>query len=282
MSPPRLVGPEDDRSARALIRIGIEAGAAIRAGRLRRGWTIRALAARAGVSASELYHLESGRIGSVAAYVRVATALGLRPELLLEQPGRTARPPLGDDPVHSMMGEAEAAQLTGFSIPVAIDEPFQHYQFAGRADVLAWSIADRALLHIENRTRFPNLQEAAGSYNTKRSYLAGAIAQRLSLRGGFRSVTHAMVVLWSSEVLHALRLRQATFRALCPDGLTPFGAWWAGTPAGVEGETSSLIVFDPTDRPRARRFIGLDAALRAEPRYRGYADAADALERQSR
>lgn len=282
MSPPRLVGPEDDRIARALTRIGIEAGATIRAGRLRRGWTIRELAARAGVSASEVYHLESGRVGSVAAYGRIASALGLRLELLFEQPGRAVRPALSDDPVHSMMGELEATQFTGFGIPVAIDEPFQHYQFAGRADLLAWSLPDRALLHIENRTRFPNLQEAASSYNTKRSYLAGAIARRLGIRGGFQSVTHVMVVLWSAEVLHVLRLREATFRALCPDGMAPFAAWWAGTPPGAGAETSSLVVLDPIERPRARRFIDLATALRAEPRYRGYADAATALQRPAR
>jgi transcriptional regulator with XRE-family HTH domain len=277
MSPPRLVGPEDDRAARALTRIAIEAGAAIRAERLRRRWTIRDLAARAGVSASEVYHLESGRIGSVAAYGRIATALGRRLELVFEQPGRAVRPALGDDPVHSMMGELETGQFAGFGLQVAIDEPFQHFQFAGRADVLAWSLPDRALLHIENRTRFPNLQEAAGSYKTKRSYLAGAIAQRLGIRGGFQSVTHVMVVLWSAEVLHVLRLRRATFRAICPDGIAPFSAWWAGTPPGAGAPTSSLIVLDPIDRARSRRFIDLDAALRAEPRYRGYADAANAV-----
>src|SRR3972149_745963 len=35
--------------------------------------------------------------------------------------------------------------------------PYQHYQCAGRAGLLAWERERRSLLHVENRTRFPNL-----------------------------------------------------------------------------------------------------------------------------
>jgi hypothetical protein len=44
----------------------------------------------------------------------------------------------------------------------------QFYQFAGRADVVAWNVEERALLHIEIRTRFPDLQEMAGSTSVSR------------------------------------------------------------------------------------------------------------------
>ena len=178
--------------------------------------------------------------------------------------------------MHSAMGDFQASHLAAVAFPVAVDEPFQHFQFAGRADVLAWSVDRRALLHIENRTRFPNLQEAAGSYNAKRSYLAPVIAERLDLRGGWASVTHALVALWSSEVLHSVRLRLATFRALCPSPTDAFTAWWGGTPP-TAGTSSTFILFDPLPRPRARQFVDLDAAVRVEPRYRGYADAVAAL-----
>ena len=82
------------------------------------------------------------------------------------------------------------------------------------------------LLHIENRTRFPNLQEAAGSYNAKRQYLAGSVADRAGTGPrGWRSVTHVMACLWSAEVLHEVRLRRATFGALCPDPPDALHAW---------------------------------------------------------
>ena len=117
------------------------------------------------------------------------------------------------------MGEFEVRLLAAHGFHVAVDEPYQHYQFAGRADVVAWDLESLALLHLENRTAFPNVQESLGSYNAKRAYLARELATRLGIPG-FRSETHAMVCLWSSDVLHALRLHAATFRATCPDPRT--------------------------------------------------------------
>ena len=54
------------------------------------------------------------------------------------------------------MGEYEASHLRALGFKVGIDEPYQHYQFAGRADLVAWDVDARAFLHIENGTRFPD------------------------------------------------------------------------------------------------------------------------------
>lgn len=135
------------------------------------------------------------------------------------------------------------------------------------------------MLHIENRTRFPDLQDAAGSWNAKRSYLPDALGGRLGLRRGWASVTNVMAVLWSSEVMHIVKLRTATFRSLCPDGPEGFLTWWQGEPQ-LEGTTSALVALDPWAVGRARVFVGLDDALRADPRYRGYADAVARLSRR--
>ena len=190
---------------------------------------------------------------------------------------RWAVPVRAADSVHSLMGNVEAEILQGHRRGVALDEPYQHYQFAGRADLVAWSVADRALLHIENRTRFPNLQESFGSYNAKRTYLAPALAERLRVPGGWVTVTHAIVALWSAEVLHSLRLRTASFRAIAPDDPAPLITWLTGGIPGA-GVTSTFVVLDPVEGPRRRRWIGLEHALRAEPRYRGYAEAAQVFE----
>ena len=239
---------------------------------------MRELGERCGLTAAAVQRLEAGRAGSLSSYARLATALGLRPEFRLSDDRRPG-PVRAADSVHAAMGNVEAELLQGFAHPVALDEPYQHFQFAGRADVAAWSIADRALLHIENRTRFPNLQEAFGSYNAKRTYLAPALAERLRVPGGWRSVTHAIVALWSAEVLHALRLRTASFRAVCPDDPASLIAWLTGgaPPAGI---TSTFLLLDPIPAPRRRRWIRLTEALTAEPRYRGYAEAAAALAAQ--
>jgi transcriptional regulator with XRE-family HTH domain len=271
MTPRGVPEPATDPVRRSAARLAAEIGAEIREARHRRRWSMRELGARCGLTGSAIQKMEAGEAGSVEAYARVGAALSLRPELHLVDE-RQRRPVRDEDPVHAWMGDAEASQLQGHGLPVAIDEPYQHFQFAGRADLVAWSIDQRALLHIENRTRFPNLQEAAGSFNAKRSYLAPAIADRLRLRGGFRSVTHVIAGLWSAELQHLLRLRTATFRALCPDGPDGFAAWWDGRVPDA-GVSATFVLFDPAARPRARRWVDLADALRVDARYRGYADA---------
>jgi hypothetical protein len=217
---------------------------------------------------------------SLETYARLAVALGLRPELTFETARTQVLRASTRDVVHAAMGECEVAHLSGLGLNVAIDEPYQHFQFAGRADVLAWNLDDRRLLHIENKSRLDDIQELAGAYNAKRAYLATAVGDRLGVGPrGWRTVTHALAVLWSSEVLHTLRLRTATFRAICPDPADIFAAWWAGTDL-PDAATSSLVILDPAPTTGRRRpWIALEDLATARPRYRGYADAADSLSR---
>jgi transcriptional regulator with XRE-family HTH domain len=242
--------------------------------RQRRGWTTRELGARAQVAAATVLGVEAGRRASLDVYSRLAVALGLPLDLTLG--ARRARSYPRTDRVHAAMGELEAGLLASHGYELAIDYPYQHYQFAGRADVLAWSLEKAALLHIENRTRFPDLQDAAGSFNAKCRYLAPIVAQDVGLER-FVSQTHVMVGLWSAEVIHAVRVRQATFRALCPDDDEPLMAWLRGSPP--QGSSRSFVLLDPLARPRQRVVIGLDAVLAgARPRIRGYRQAAEQLD----
>jgi transcriptional regulator with XRE-family HTH domain len=274
MSPRRVAQAAPPAVAALVERTSLLLGAAIHDERNRRDWTLRHLAARAGLSVTVVQGIEAGRRASMESYVRLAHALGLRVEVALTDPRRRPSTVGHTDPVHAAMGELEAAHLGALGYEVAIDEPFQHYQFAGRADVVAWSSTDRALLHIENRTRFPNLQEAAGSYNAKRAYLGQVLAERLGIRGGFRSETHVMVGLWSAEVLHTTRLRPATFRSLCPDPIEGFEAWWTGHPPATS-RSSAFVLLDPFAAGRTRPFVGLEAIVGSlRPRVRDYSEAA--------
>ncbi len=251
-------------------------GVQVRDERVRRRWTLRALAERAGLSTSHVQWVEAGNAASLQTYARLAGALGLQADFDLVDPRRRRATARTEDPVHAAMGELLAGRIAGRGRELSLDEPFQHFQFAGRADLLAWSASDRSMLHIENRTRFPNLQDAFGAYNTKRAYLAKTVADRLALRGGFRSVTHAMVCLWSAEVLHTLRLHSASFAAICPDDPGWLEAWLTGQPV-PDGVTSTLIVLDPAARPRERLFVSRVDAAPVRPRHAGYADALAAL-----
>jgi transcriptional regulator with XRE-family HTH domain len=274
--------PESKRRAAsalalAVTRLTMGVGGVLRDERLRRRWTLRTLAQKAGSSVAAVHSVESGRPASLRTYVAIADALGLRLEFVVEDARRRHAPTIRDaDFVHAAMGELEAARLSPFGFGIGIDEPYQHYQFAGRADVIAWDPDARALLHVENRTRFPDIQEVAGAWNAKRTYLPAALAERFGLRRDWASVTHVMAGLWSAEVLHVLRLRTSTLRALCPNSAEAFAGWWSGRPP-TAGTTSSLVLLDPCAIGRQRLFVGLDTALSVKPRHRGYADAVESL-----
>jgi DNA-binding XRE family transcriptional regulator len=251
-------------------------GDAIRSERRRRHWTLAELADRSDVSPSAVHALETGNRGSLEMSVRVARALGLEIHVAAVDPRRRHGVRYGTDLVHAAMGELEITHLRGFRFAIGVDEPYQHFQFAGRADVVAWDPDRRSLLHLENRTRFPDIQAAAGTFNAKRDHLAASIAKRVGLRR-FDSQTHVIVALWSAEVLHTIRLRPATFRALCGDPPDAFHAWWRGDPPRA-GTTSTCVLLDPFATGRQRRTVTLDQALGGvRPRVRGYAEAAARL-----
>ena len=277
MSPQKFAKPASEGVTAATRRVLVQIGNTVRDARLARRWSVTSLAERAGISRSVAYEVESGRSPSLEAAVRVTHALGLRLEVDLVDPRRRSeRAMRAVDPVHSFMGEFEARHMRAHGFPVGIDEPYQHYQFAGRADLVAWDLETRALLHLENRTRFPDLQDTAGSFNSKRAYLGAELAKRVGVRS-WASETHVVAALWSSEVLHAIRLRPESFRSMCPDPVDDFNAWWMGRPP-TSGRTSALIVLDPLATVRQRRWIGLDDAINgARPRHRGYAAVAATL-----
>jgi len=252
-------------------------GQDVRDERQRRRWRIVDLAEHAGVSRSEAHRIETGASASLEACLRVGLALGQQPALTLRaNSGEKAQRQA--DPVHSALGEIEASHFRPTGAEVRVDEPYQHYQFAGRADLIAFRRAERALLHVENRTRFPDIQAFAGSWNAKRAYLAAELAERFGIGDTWASVDHVVVALWSAEILRSMRRHAATFAAVCPDPPEAFAMWWSGhlPPAGTR---STLVAFDPLPgrRQSRRRWVGLDAFATAEPRYRGYADALDRL-----
>lgn len=163
-----------------------------------------------------------------------------------------------------------------------MDEPFQHYQFAGRADLAVVDPGGPDLLHHEVKTAMPNMGELAGAWNVKRQYLGRLLAERHGFGKGFRSVTHVLTIAWTAECLHVLRLRGATIRALGPDTTEAFEAWWDGARPAHSGTTSSVILLDPIERPRAASWVGIEDAGTIRPRHAGYAALLDTLGRTGR
>lgn len=236
------------------------------------------VAQAASLGPTTVHDIEVGHPGTIETYVRIADALHLRGEFELGDP-RRREPAIrrAADPVHAAMGEALAARFRDRGYRVGLDEPFQHYQFAGRADVVAWSAERSALLHIENKSRLDDIQDCFGVFNAKRHYLGTEMAARAGVVR-WRSETHVMVVLWSAEVLRSLRAHASSFASVFPDPLDAFEFWWEGEPP-ASGRRSTLIVFEPLAGRRSdrRRWVSLAASAGVRPRYRDYPDAATAL-----
>jgi transcriptional regulator with XRE-family HTH domain len=242
-------------------------GQMVRDERRRRRLTVRDLASAAGLGRVTVSDIEIGEVGSLYTYVRLAEALNLRAEFELLDPRRR---------------EAEAAHLRNRGLQVGLDETYWHYQFAGRGDLVAWTADPPAMLHIENKTLFDDIQEAFGTFNSKREYLGAALAARVGVER-WRSETHVIAALWSTEVMRTIRSHQASFGSVCPDPPADFEAWWRGG-APSAGRHRTLIFFDPIEVVRSdrRRWAGLAALPGLRPRYRDYEDAVAELQKTSR
>ncbi len=279
MSPRRPSPTPPANVVTALARLRVSLADEIRTERLRRRWTLRQLAEAAGLSVGQAHAAESGQAVSLETYCRLSVALGQRLEFDLRNVRvRAGRYEDTADLVHSAMGERQVVDLQRLGFKTGVDEPYQHFQFAGRADVLAWDLPSRALLHIENRTMFPDMQAVAGSWNAKRQYLPPELGKRLGVRR-WASITHLMAALWTDEVVVQLRQRQSTFKALCPDGQAAFDAWWSGRPP-ASGVTSTLVMFDPSGSHKPRH-VGYEEAIGSKAPYRGYADAARLIRKRT-
>jgi transcriptional regulator with XRE-family HTH domain len=243
-------------------------GAAIRTSRQAHGWSTQQVAHAAGLSRSAVTRLESGKAGGLVTYQRIADVLGLRLTWELTSLATTLE---AEDAVHAVMGEVQARRFATGTRRVLVDEPYQHFRFAGRGDLVVVDRGAAAIHHSENKTRIVNVGELSGSFNAKCRWLSGDVAERNGIRR-IRSETHTLVLLWSEEVLAVARSLGRTLRALGPDGADPFGAWWDGSP--LAGVHRGLVVFDPIDRGTSQpQWVSLEDALDARPRYRGYADA---------
>jgi len=247
-------------------------GELTRVARQHRRWSVGRLAEAAGLSRSAVVKIEAGRPAGLLTYHRIAEVLEL--DLTIELVAPVIRMD-AEDAVHAAMGEILARRFGIGEREVLIDEPYQHFQFAGRGDLVVVDRVRRAFVHAENKTGLPNIGEAAGSYNAKGTWLAEEVGRRRGIRR-FECESHILVLLWSAEIMEVARRRTSTLRALGADGSAPFEDWWSGVPR--PGTHRGLVLFDPVDRgPTVRRWVDLETALDQRPRYRGYADACDEL-----
>jgi transcriptional regulator with XRE-family HTH domain len=200
-------------------------GIRIRAARIRRGWRQADLAAKAGVSASQVSRTERGHLDemTLAALRRIAAALEIRIDL-------SARSRAADlDRVvsarHAALAEEVLARLRTYAGWMARAEvTFASYGERGVVDIVAWHQPSRSLLLIELKTELVDIGEAIGTFDRKRR-LASTIAQSVGLEWRPARVGAWLVVAEGATTRRRIRAHALTFRSAFPANGATLRRW---------------------------------------------------------
>jgi transcriptional regulator with XRE-family HTH domain len=221
-------------------------GAAIRAARLRRGWSQADLAGAIRVSRGTVSRIERGRLDelSFGTLRRVARALDVSLELLPKSRSgdldrvRSAR--------HSALAEAVIGWIGGLPGWTVVPEvSFSIYADRGVVDLVAWHAATRSLLVIELKTAIVDVGELLGTLHRKVRLAAKIVAD---LGWVPASISAALIVGDSMTNRRRVTEHAATFRSALPDDGRRLKAWLAD-PAGV----ARALRFVSDARPRSVR-----------------------------
>lgn len=162
----------------------LEVGRLLRMLRIRRGWRLREVAERAGLSPATIGRTELGSIASVHVLRAHAAALDIRIEWRVTGRGADVARLLDEE--HAAIVETVAASLAGAGWQVEAESSFSEYGERGRIDLLAFDQASRVLAAVEVKTELADLQELFGSLGAK---------ARLAPRVGRRKGWHAWRVV---------------------------------------------------------------------------------------
>jgi transcriptional regulator with XRE-family HTH domain len=198
-------------------------GAAFRAVRIKRGWTQKELASRAGVSPGVVSLVERGHIEDVStrAFRRVAAALEIRTEISLRLPhGELDRLVNAG---HAAMHEALAKYLA--SVPGWLQSPevsFAIYAERGVIDILAFHPPTGSLLVIELKTEMVSLEDLLATSDIRLRHAAKIARERGWVA---RTVSCWIVFAESDTNRRRLRQHQTTLRSAFPSDGNAVRAW---------------------------------------------------------
>lgn len=202
----------------------IRLGSAIRLVRQRRGWRQQDLADKSGVSQSAVSRMELGRLGpqSIDSVRAVAAALEIRVDLVPRwRAGDLDRLASGR---HSALHES-VARMFRDQLPAWVLAPevsFAIYRDRGVIDILAWHPGQRALLVIELKTEFVDMNETIGTFDRKRR-----LARQIARERGWDPVTVSAWMIVSSSRTNRRRAdaHEAMLRAALPDDNRAMRRW---------------------------------------------------------
>lgn len=140
---------------------------AVRALRLRKGWSQAELAERAGMSREAVSRLERGQLLglTIATIDRITRALGASVQLTMRWQGAQLDRLL--DAAHASLQQATAAALMTLGWDVRVEVSFNHFGERGRIDLIAYHPRRRILLVVEIKTAIGDIQDTLGMLDVK-------------------------------------------------------------------------------------------------------------------
>lgn len=158
----------------------LEVGRLLRMLRIRRGWRLRDVADRCGLSPATIGRTELGSIASVRVLRTHAAALDLRVEWRVVGRGADVARLLDEE--HAAIVETLAAAFGQGGWRVEAETSYSEYGERGRIDLLAFDPAGTVLAVVEVKTELADLQELFGSLSVK-----ARLAPGLGRRQGWRA-----------------------------------------------------------------------------------------------
>jgi len=158
----------------------LEVGRLLRMLRIRRGWRLRDVADRCGLSPATIGRMELGSISSVLVLRAHAAVMDLRVEFRVAGRGADVARLLDEE--HAAIVETIAASMARVGWQVEAEASYSEFGERGRVDLLAFHPATTVLAVTEVKTDLADLQDLFGSLNVK-----ARLAPGLGRRRGWRA-----------------------------------------------------------------------------------------------
>jgi len=228
--------------------------------RQRLGWRQSDLATRAKVSQSAVSRVERGRTDaiSIAALSALATSLGARLDVRLTWQGENLDRLL--DAGHAAAVERLVGILQGAGWDVLAEVSFSIYGERGSIDVFARHRQSGALLVVEVKSVFPDLQAMLVALDRK-TRLAGRIAAE---RGWPTApVSTLLVVVDATTARRRVREHEATLGSVLPDRGREITRWLRNPGSRV---LRGLLFLPPSHHATVRRRVRRRRTVAPRPR----------------
>jgi transcriptional regulator with XRE-family HTH domain len=208
----------------------LKVGAVVRAVRRRRGLRQRDVAVLAGVSQWAISLVERGQLEQLPlrAICRVCSALEIG--MPFAPRWRGGELPRLMDARHAALVEKVVASLAPLGWEVTVEYTFSRFGENGAVDVVGWRAAERALLLVEVKSEFDNLQNMLSVLDRKTRLVPALLEPE---RGWRAAVVGAILVMPDRSTFRdGIARFQATFAAALPSRNVEIRRWLARPGAG--------------------------------------------------